>query len=45
MAEARAVTADWPDAQITGEGIRRELRTSPANARKLRDALLAERAG
>ncbi|MYX95670.1 hypothetical protein GT045_12820 [Streptomyces sp. SID486] len=45
MTEARAVTADWTNAQITGEGIRRELRTSPANARKLRDALLAERAG
>ncbi|MFF5027969.1 hypothetical protein ACFY2J_27675 [Streptomyces collinus] len=45
MTEARTLTVDWPDAQITGEGIRRELRTSPANARKLRDALLAERAG
>ncbi|MEV5800563.1 conjugal transfer protein [Streptomyces collinus] len=45
MTEARAVTADWTDVQITGEGIRRELHTSPANARKLRDALLAERAG
>ncbi|UXY36123.1 conjugal transfer protein [Streptomyces albidocamelliae] len=44
MSEARTVTADWPDAQITGEGIRRALRTSPVNARQLRDALLAERA-
>ncbi|MER6431346.1 conjugal transfer protein [Streptomyces sp900105245] len=44
MSEARAVTADWSDAQITGEGIRRALRTSPVNARQLRDALLAERA-
>jgi hypothetical protein len=44
MTEARTLTADWPDAQITGEGLRRALRTSPANARMLRDALLAERA-
>jgi hypothetical protein len=42
--EARAATADWPDAQITAEGIRRTVRTSPANARMLRDTLLAERA-
>ncbi|MER7235136.1 hypothetical protein ABT348_29835 [Streptomyces olivaceus] len=45
LAEARAATADWPDAKVTGEGIRRAIRTSPANARKLRDTLLAERAG
>ncbi|MDX3077316.1 conjugal transfer protein [Streptomyces sp. MI02-7b] len=44
MAEARKATAGLPDAQVTGEGIRRALRTSPANARMLRDALLAERA-
>ncbi len=44
MTEARKTTAGWADAQITAEGIRRELRTSPANARMLRDALLAERA-
>ncbi len=43
-AEARAATADWPDAKVTGEGIRRAVRTSPANARTLRDTLLAERA-
>ncbi|MEJ8670110.1 conjugal transfer protein [Streptomyces sp. MS1.AVA.1] len=42
--EARKTTADWPDAKVTAEGIRRAIRTSPANARKLRDALLAERA-
>ncbi|GGQ81959.1 DUF2637 domain-containing protein [Streptomyces asoensis] len=41
--EARKVTADWPDARLTAEGIRREVRTSPANARTLRDALRAER--
>ncbi|MEU8787881.1 conjugal transfer protein [Streptomyces sp. NPDC048643] len=44
MAEARKATAALPDGQITGEGIRRTLRTSPANARRLRDAVLAERA-
>ncbi|MFF5254864.1 conjugal transfer protein [Streptomyces leeuwenhoekii] len=42
--QARAVTAGWPDAKVTAEGIRRELRTSPANARMLRDTILAERA-
>ncbi|QES43834.1 hypothetical protein DEJ49_25110 [Streptomyces venezuelae] len=44
LAEARAATAAWPDAKVTGEGIRRAIRTSPANARVLRDTLLAERA-
>ncbi|MFJ4690752.1 conjugal transfer protein [Streptomyces sp. NPDC088766] len=44
MAEARKATAGLADAEVTGEGIRRALRTSPANARMLRDALLAERA-
>lgn len=44
LAEARTATADWPDSRITAEGIRREIRTSPANARTLRDAILAERA-
>ncbi|GAA4050688.1 conjugal transfer protein [Streptomyces shaanxiensis] len=42
--EARTATAGLPDAKVTAEGIRRAIRTSPANARKLRDALLAERA-
>ncbi|KOG19688.1 conjugal transfer protein [Streptomyces viridochromogenes] len=42
--EARKATADWPDAKVTGEGIRRAIHTSPANARMLRDTLLAERA-
>ncbi|MER7662997.1 DUF2637 domain-containing protein [Streptomyces sp. NPDC096193] len=42
--EARSVTADWSDGQVTAEGIRRTVRTSPANARMLRDTLLAERA-
>ncbi|MFF4754141.1 conjugal transfer protein [Streptomyces sp. NPDC002514] len=44
LTEARKATEGWPDGQITAEGIRRELHTSPANARILRDALLAERA-
>ncbi|MGA5424592.1 conjugal transfer protein [Streptomyces lavendulocolor] len=44
LAEARKATADWPDARVTAEGIRRAVRTSPANARILRDTLLAERA-
>ncbi|MFI9307896.1 conjugal transfer protein [Streptomyces triculaminicus] len=44
LAEARSATAPWTDAQITAEGIRRKVHTSPANARMLRDALLAERA-
>jgi hypothetical protein len=44
LAEARTATAGWSDAQITAEGIRREVHTSPANARMLRDTLLAERA-
>ncbi|MFF0673220.1 DUF2637 domain-containing protein [Streptomyces tendae] len=43
LAEARAATADWPDAKVTAEGIRRAVRTSPVNARMLRDTLLAER--
>ncbi|WP_030780310.1 DUF2637 domain-containing protein [Streptomyces sp. NRRL S-920] len=43
LAEARAATADWPDAKVTGEGIRRAIHTSPANARTLRDTILAER--
>ncbi|MET9082076.1 DUF2637 domain-containing protein [Streptomyces sp. NPDC004237] len=42
LTDARALTSGWP--QITAERIRRELHVSPANARSLRDALLAERA-
>lgn len=45
LAEARTATADWPADRITAEGIRRTVRTSPANARMLRDTLLAERGG
>ncbi|MEU6659584.1 conjugal transfer protein [Streptomyces sp. NPDC046821] len=43
--EARTMTADWPDAKLTAEGLRLALRTSPKNARFLRDTLKAERAG
>ncbi|MFE5007315.1 conjugal transfer protein [Streptomyces sp. NPDC056696] len=42
--EARTVTADWPDAKLTAEGIRLAVHTSPKNARLLRDTLRAERA-
>ncbi|MFY1677781.1 conjugal transfer protein [Streptomyces sp. WMMC905] len=44
LAEARQATADWPDTKVSAEGIRRAVRTSPANARVLRDTILAERA-
>ncbi|MFF7966324.1 conjugal transfer protein [Streptomyces sp. NPDC007903] len=43
LAEAREVTAGWPDTKVTAEGIRRAVRTSPANARLLRDTILTER--
>jgi hypothetical protein len=42
--EARTATANLPDAKVTAEGIRREIHTSPANARMLRDTILTERA-
>ncbi|MFF9200557.1 conjugal transfer protein [Streptomyces sp. NPDC014986] len=44
LTEARTAMTGLPDAKVTAEGIRRAIRTSPANARMLRDALLAERA-
>ncbi|NBM18798.1 DUF2637 domain-containing protein [Streptomyces sp. GC420] len=44
LAEARSVTADWPDADLTAEAIRKAVRTAPAKARALRDTLRAERA-
>ncbi|MFM9544973.1 conjugal transfer protein [Streptomyces turgidiscabies] len=43
--EARTATEGWSDKALTAEGIRRAVRTSPANARMLRDTLRAERAG
>ncbi|MDX3537401.1 DUF2637 domain-containing protein [Streptomyces sp. MB09-01] len=43
MAEARSLTESWPIEKLTGEGIRKALRTSPAKARVVREALKAER--
>ncbi|MEU4268173.1 DUF2637 domain-containing protein [Streptomyces sp. NPDC026092] len=43
LAEARRLTASWTVGQLTAEGIRKELRTSPDKARMLRDTLKAER--
>ncbi|MFF1746306.1 conjugal transfer protein [Streptomyces mirabilis] len=42
--EARTAMTGLPDGKVTAEGIRREVHTSPANARMLRDTLLTERA-
>ncbi|MFE3741899.1 DUF2637 domain-containing protein [Streptomyces sp. NPDC059134] len=44
LAEAREVTAAWPDAALTADGIRTAVRVSAATARTLRDTLKAERA-
>ncbi|MFC4611503.1 DUF2637 domain-containing protein [Streptomyces maoxianensis] len=44
LAEARTVTADWTDAELTADAIRRDVHTSQTNARMLRDALKTERA-
>ncbi|WP_406297713.1 hypothetical protein OG948_19190 [Embleya sp. NBC_00888] len=41
--EARKLTAGWPVDRLTGEAVRKAVRTSSANGRTLRDALLAER--
>ncbi|MGW5850462.1 DUF2637 domain-containing protein [Streptomyces sp. NPDC055254] len=43
LGEARSLTESWPIEKLTGEGIRKALRTSPANARIVREALKAER--
>ncbi|MGC5344550.1 DUF2637 domain-containing protein [Streptomyces sp. DT171] len=45
LTEARSVTADWPVGELTAEGIRKAVRTSPAKARVLRETLRAERVG
>jgi hypothetical protein len=42
--EARSVTADWSDGELTAEAIRKAVRTSSANGRTLRDTLKTERA-
>ncbi|MET7715276.1 DUF2637 domain-containing protein [Streptomyces sp. NPDC005407] len=44
LGEARSVTADWTDTELTAEGIRKAVRTSAEKARGLRDTLRAERA-
>lgn len=43
LGEARSLTESWPIEKLTGEGIRKALRTSPAKARVVREALKAER--
>jgi len=43
LSEARRATADWSDDELTGEAIRKAVRTSSANGRMLRDTLRAER--
>ncbi|MEU2539279.1 DUF2637 domain-containing protein [Streptomyces iakyrus] len=44
LTEARTVTAEWTEAELTADRLRATLHVSQANARKLRDALKAERA-
>jgi len=44
LAEARTITADWTDAAINAEALRKALHCGSAPARLVRDALLAERA-
>ncbi|WP_371795292.1 DUF2637 domain-containing protein [Streptomyces sp. NBC_01718] len=44
LSEAREVTAAWPDAGLTADGIRTAVHVSQATARTLRDTLKAERA-
>ncbi|MET8297203.1 DUF2637 domain-containing protein [Streptomyces sp. NPDC005180] len=41
--QARSLTQSWPVEKLTGEGIRKALRTSPAKARTVREILKAER--
>ncbi|MFE9046672.1 DUF2637 domain-containing protein [Streptomyces rubiginosohelvolus] len=43
LTEARKATTTWSDRELTAEGIRRAIRTSPAKARVLRDTLRSER--
>ncbi|MEU9787795.1 DUF2637 domain-containing protein [Streptomyces phaeochromogenes] len=44
LSEARTLTATWPDGELNAEAVRTAVHCSAANARKLRDALKAERA-
>ncbi|MGX1886252.1 conjugal transfer protein [Streptomyces sp. NPDC055287] len=43
LSEARKATADWSDAELTADAIRKAVRTSSANGRMLRDTLKKER--
>jgi hypothetical protein len=43
LAEARTITADWPDTGINAEALRKALHCGARPARQVRDALLAER--
>ncbi|WP_435185950.1 conjugal transfer protein [Streptomyces sp. bgisy126] len=43
LAQARQVTESWPVEQLTADGIRKALRTSPEKGRWLRDTLKGER--
>ncbi|MFE5936044.1 DUF2637 domain-containing protein [Streptomyces sp. NPDC056470] len=43
LSEARQLTEQWAVEQLTAEGIRKALRTSPEKARMLRETLRAER--
>jgi hypothetical protein len=44
LTEARTVTAEWTEAELTADRIRTAVHCSATNARALRDALKAERA-
>jgi hypothetical protein len=44
LAQARQLTADWSDSELSGERIRKALHTSAANGRSLRDQLQRDRA-
>ncbi|MFF9806364.1 DUF2637 domain-containing protein [Streptomyces coeruleorubidus] len=44
LIEARTVTAEWTEAELTADRLRTTLHVSQANARKLRDTLKGERA-
>ncbi|MFF0334473.1 hypothetical protein ACFYUM_18105 [Streptomyces fimicarius] len=44
LTEARKATKKWSDRELTAEGIRKAVHTSPAKARVLRGTLRAERA-
>ncbi|MEU7100367.1 DUF2637 domain-containing protein [Streptomyces longwoodensis] len=44
LSEARTVTEEWTEAELTADRLRTTLHVSQANARKLRDTLKGERA-